>query len=106
MPQRVVITGLGCISPVGNDVETTWLNIVAGKSGAGLITRFNTDDFKVRIAAEVKGFDGGALFGVKNARRMDRYTQFALAAALQAQEDAELEIHDDNRDRIGVVVGT
>lgn len=106
MPQRVVITGLGCISPVGNDVETTWRNIVAGKSGAGLITRFNTEDFKVRIAAEVKGFDGGAIFGVKDARRMDRYTQFALAAALQAQEDAKLEIHDGNRDRIGVVVGT
>jgi 3-oxoacyl-[acyl-carrier-protein] synthase II len=106
MPQRVVITGLGCISPVGNDVETTWRNIVAGKSGAGLITRFNTEDFKVRIAAEVKGFDGGAIFGVKDARRMDRYTQFALAAALQAQEDADLEIHAGNRDRIGVVVGT
>lgn len=106
MPNRVVITGLGCISPVGNDVETAWRNIVAGKSGAGLITRFNTDDFKVRIAAEVKGFNGGARFGVKNARRMDRYTQFALAAALQAQEDAALEIHDGNRDRIGAVVGT
>jgi len=106
MPNRVVITGLGCISPVGNDVETTWRNIVAGKSGAGLITRFNTEDFKVRIAAEVKGFDGGAVFGVKNARRMDLYTQFALVAALQAQEDAALEIHDGNRDRIGVVVGT
>ena len=106
MPNRVVITGLGCISPVGNDVETAWHNIVAGKSGAGLITRFNTDDFKVRIAAEVKGFNGGARFGVKNARRMDRYTQFALAAALQAQEDAALEIHDGNRDRIGAVVGT
>jgi 3-oxoacyl-[acyl-carrier-protein] synthase II len=106
MPNRVVITGLGCISPIGNDVETTWRNIVAGKSGAGLITRFNTEDFKVRIAAEVKGFDGGAVFGVKNARRMDLYTQFALVAALQAQEDAALEIHDGNRDRIGVVVGT
>lgn len=106
MPNRVVVTGLGCISPLGNDVETTWRNIVAGKSGAGLITCFNTDGFKVRIAAEVKGFDGGAIFGVKNARRMDRYTQFALAAALQAQEDAALQIHDGNRDRIGVVVGT
>ncbi len=106
MPNRVVITGLGCISPVGNDVETAWRNIIAGKSGAGPITHFNTDDFKVRIAAEVKGFDGGTQFGVKEARRMDRYTQFALAAANQAQKDAGLEIHHGNRDQIGVVVGT
>ncbi len=106
MRKRVVITGLGCISPVGNDVDTTWQNIVNGVSGAGLINNFDTTEFKMKIAAEVKGFDAAALFGIREARRMDRFTQFALASAIQAVEDAHLQIDDHNRDRIGAVIGT
>ena len=106
MRKRVVITGMGCISPVGNDVSTMWNNITAGKSGAGFITNYDSTEYKVKIGAEVKDFDGAALYGRKEARRMDRFTQFALAAAEQAKQDAGLEINDGNRDRIGVIVGS
>lgn len=106
MRKRVVITGMGCLSPLGNDVSTTWSNILAGKSGAGHITRYDPSEFKVKIAAEVKGFDPKALFGIKNARRMDRFTQFALAVAEQAREDAALQISEDNCDRMGAIIGT
>jgi 3-oxoacyl-[acyl-carrier-protein] synthase II len=105
-PHRVVITGLGCISPLGLDVSTTWANIVAGKSGVGLITHFDASNFKTKIAAEVKGFDGVALFGTRDARRLDRFCQFAMAASRQAVEDAGLVITDENRHRIGVLVGS
>ncbi len=106
MSKRVVITGLGCISPLGNDVNSTWENVVAGKSGAGQITKFDTTDYKTTIAAEVKGFDAKALFGRREVRRMDLVSMYALAAAQQAVENAGLEINEDNRDRIGAVVGT
>ena len=106
MRKRVVVTGLGCISPLGNDVETTWNNLVAGKSGVGRITKFDTSDFKTKIAGEVKGFDGVALFGRKDARRMDLGAQYALAATIQAVEHSGLELTNENRDRIGVLVGT
>lgn len=106
MCRRVVITGLGCLSPLGNDVQSTWEAIIAGKSGVDYITRFDTSELKTKFAAEVKGFDGSALFGHRDARRMDRFSQFALAASLQAVEDAGLEINSVNRDRIGVVIGS
>lgn len=106
MRNRVVITGLGTISPTGNDVETTWKNVLAGKSGAGTITHFDAAEFKVQIAAEVKGFDPDAVFGRKEARRLDRFSQFALVAAQQAIQDSQLEINEDNRHRIGAVIGT
>ena len=106
MRNRVVVTGIGCISPLGNDVETSWENLIAGKSGIGPITRFDTTDFKTTIAAEVKGFDGKALLGRKEARRMDLVAQYALAATMQAVEQAGLEVTAENRDRIGVIVGT
>ncbi len=106
MRKRVVITGMGCISPLGNDIETTWQNILLGKSGIGPVTHYDASSHKVRIAAEVKGFDAKALFGHKAARKMDRFTQFALAATQQAVEDAKLSIHDGNRDRIGVIIGS
>jgi 3-oxoacyl-[acyl-carrier-protein] synthase II len=106
MRKRVVITGMGCLSPLGNDVSTTWSNILAGKSGAGHITRYDPSEFKVKIAAEVKDFDPKALFGIKNARRMDRFTQFALAVAEQAREDAALQISEDNCERMGAIIGT
>lgn len=106
MRKRVVITGLGCITPLGNDVSTLWKNILAGKSGVGMIKHYDTSQFKVKIGAEVKDFDGVAKFGVREARRMDRFAQFGLAAAIQAVEDAGLVITQSNRDRIGVVLGT
>ena len=106
MRKRVVITGMGCISPLGNDSTTLWSNIMAGRSGVGLITLYDTSQFKVKIAAEVKGFDGGALFGPRDARRMDIFAQYALAAALQAIQHAGLVVNETNRDRIGVMLGT
>jgi 3-oxoacyl-[acyl-carrier-protein] synthase II len=106
MQNRVVITGVGCISPVGNDGTTLWKNLIAGRSGVDRITHYDTTDYKTKMAAEVKGFDGIALFGNREARRMDRFTQFALAASIQAVDDSGLVIDDSNRDRIGVVIGT
>ena len=106
MQRRVVVTGLGCISPIGNDPYTTWESLIAGKSGAAPITHFDASEHKTKFAAEVKGFDSVSLFGVREARRMDRFTQFALASALQAVEHAGLKISDENRDRIGVLIGS
>lgn len=106
MRRRVVVTGLGCISPLGNDIQTLWTSISRGISGVGPITRFDASEHKSRIAAEVKTFDAAALFGSREARKMDRYTQFALAAAQQALDQAQLTINDSIRDRIGVVIGT
>ena len=106
MRQRVVLTGLGCISPLGNDIASMWGNIINGQSGIGPITQFDASEHKTRIAAEVKGFDGAAHFGSREARRMDRFAQFAVASALQAVADARLEINDANRDRIGIVLGS
>jgi 3-oxoacyl-[acyl-carrier-protein] synthase II len=105
MRKRVVITGIGCVSPLGNDVTTLWSNILAGKSGVGIITNYDTSEFNVKIGAEVKGFDAVALFGSRDARRMDRFVQFALAASLQAVEHSNLVINEENRDRTGVVLG-
>ena len=106
MRKRVVITGLGCISSLGMDVLDLWSNIAAGKSGIGRISRFDTEGFRTKIAAEVHNFDPVALFGSREARRMDRFSQFAVAAAQQAVEDALLKIDETNQDRIGVVIGT
>lgn len=106
MQKRVVITGSGCISPLGNDPETLWKNILAGKSGVRLITHYDSTDFKCKIAAEVIDFDGTAVFGSREVRRMDRFTQFAVAAAKQALQNSGLTIDDHNRDRTGVIIGT
>lgn len=106
MRNRVVVTGMGCISPLGNDVSTLWNGLIAGKSGIGPITQFDASNYKVKIAAEVKGFDPVALFGSREARRMDRFSQLALAASLQAMEQSGLKVDDGNRDRVGVYVGT
>jgi len=106
MTRRVVVTGMGCISPVGNNVQETWDSLLAGRSGAGEITLFDASKHKTRFAAEVKGFDAAALFGSKEARRMDRFTQFATAAALEAMEQSGLKIDESNRDRIGVLIGS
>ena len=106
MSNRVVVTGMGCISPLGNTVADLWHGLMAGKSGAAPITHFDTLEYKTKFAAEVKGFDGAALFGSREARRMDRFSQFAVASSTQAVENAGLEINDSNRDRIGVVIGS
>lgn len=106
MRRRVVVTGMGCISPVGNTVNETWTSLLAGRSGAGPITLFDASRHKTRFAAEVKGFDAVSIFGSREARRMDRFTQFAAAATLEAMEHAGLKIDDSNRDRVGVVIGT
>lgn len=106
MTIRVVVTGLGCISPLGNNWADTWKNLIAGKSGVSNITLFDASAYKTRIAAEVKGFDPVNLFGSKESRRMDRFTQLAMASSLEALENSGLRIDDNNRDRIGVVIGT
>jgi len=106
MRKRIVITGLGCLSPLGNDVPSTWQAILAGKSGGGPITLFDASAQKSRIAAEVKGFDPAALFGPRDARRMDRFTQMAVAAAEEALKDSGLAIDDQNRTRTGAVIGS
>jgi len=106
MRKRVVITGYGCISPLGNNFPETWDQLIAGKSGVAPITHFESSDHKTRIAAEVKGFNPNELFGTKEARRMDRFTQFAVASSEEAINHAGLDFSKENRDRIGVLVGT
>ncbi len=106
MRRRVVVTGMGCISPVGNNVSDTWSAILAGKSGSGMITLFDASKHKTRFAAEVKDFDPAALLGQREARKMDRFTQFATVATLEALEHSGLKIDETNRDRVGILIGT
>ena len=105
MRKRVVVTGLGCISPVGITVQETWEALLAGKSGAAPITGFDASHHKTKFAAEVKGFDATAFFGVREARKMDRFVQFATAATLEAFGQANLKIDETNRDRVGILIG-
>ncbi len=106
MTRRVVITGMGVISPLGHNVTDTWAAIRAGKSGIGPITRFDAVNHLVRIAAEVKDWDPTLYMPAKEARRRDRYQQFILPAAREALAQSGLEITDENRDRSGVIVGS
>ena len=106
MRKRVVVTGLGCVSPVGNNVADTWRALIEGKSGAAPITQFDAGHHKTKFAAEVKGFDGPALFGTREARKMDRFAQFATAATLEALAQSGLKIDESNRDRVGVLIGS
>ncbi len=103
--RRVVITGLGAVTPLGNDVETTWANLVAGRSGAGPITQFDPSGYYVTFACELKDFDPTNWIEYKQARRMDRFAQMVVAAARQAEEDARLDIAAE-ADRIGASVAT
>ena len=104
--KRVVVTGLGAITPLGNTVEETWKNLVAGKSGAGPITHFNAEKFKTQFACEVKGFNPEEQgLDRKEARKMDLYTQFAIAAARQAIEDSQVDLDAIDKNRVGVVYG-
>ncbi len=104
--RRVVITGLGVVSPVGNDVPSAWANLVAGRSGVGPITRFDAKDFRVRIAGEVRGFDVESAIPAKEARRMDGFIHYGIAASLEAIRDSGLEVTDANREMIGCMVGS
>ena len=105
--RRVVITGLGQISPVGNDVETAWQNLLAGKSGIGRITKFDASDVSCQIAGEVKDFDISQYLPAKEARRMDSFIHYGIAGALQAIQDARLdEFAELDKDRVGVNIGS
>ncbi|MCK9512642.1 MAG: beta-ketoacyl-ACP synthase II [Pigmentiphaga sp.] len=106
MKRRVVITGLGIISPVGNDIPTAWDNIVNGRSGIGRISRFDPSAFSCHIAGEVKGFDVTQVIPAKEARNMDTFIHYGLAAGVQAWRDSGLEVTEANADRIGVIVGS
>jgi 3-oxoacyl-[acyl-carrier-protein] synthase II len=103
--RRVVVTGLGAVTPLGNDVETTWANLLAGESGAGEITHFDHTDYPVHFACELKEFDPAQWMDRKRARRMDRFAQMILAAARQAEADAGIDIKAET-DRIGASVAT
>jgi 3-oxoacyl-[acyl-carrier-protein] synthase II len=103
---RVVVTGLGCISPIGLTVEDYWNNLLAGVSGAGTITTFDPEGLPVQIAAEVKGFDPGNFMDRKAARRMERFSQFSIAASGQALADARLEVTEANAWDVGAVIAT
>jgi 3-oxoacyl-[acyl-carrier-protein] synthase II len=106
MQTRVVVTGMGVVSPLGIDISTMWGGIVQGQSGIGPITLFDTSEFDVRIAGEVRGFDPSQFMSAKEARRMDRFTQFAICSLVQALEQSSLEVDDRNADDIGAIVGT
>lgn len=104
--RRVVVTGMGAVSPVGNDVETMWKNIVEGQSGIAPITKVDKEEFAANVAGELKDFEPGDYFDKKEARRMDPFTQYALAAALMAVKDADLDINDEIAHRTGVWIGS
>ncbi|KOF53497.1 MULTISPECIES: beta-ketoacyl-ACP synthase II [unclassified Achromobacter] len=106
MKRRVVITGLGIVSPVGNDIATAWDNIVNGRSGVSRITRFDPSALTTHIAGEVKDFDVTAYLPAKEARQMDTFIHYGMAAGMQAWRDAGLEVTETNADRIGVIVGS
>lgn len=104
--RRVVVTGVGAVTPVGNDIETTWKNIVTGVSGVGQLTRLDPEDYPVKVVAEIKDFDVEQFIDKKDARKMDRFTHYAVAASLMAVKDSGLEINDDNSHRVGVWIGS
>ncbi|MFF2763418.1 MULTISPECIES: beta-ketoacyl-ACP synthase II [Bacillus] len=104
--KRVVVTGLGALTPLGNDVETTWKNAVAGVSGVGPITRVDSSEYTAKVAAELKDFNIEDYMEKKEARKMARFTQYAVVAAQKALDDSRLEITDENAPRVGVWVGS
>jgi len=103
--RRVVVTGIGAITPLGNDVPTTWENLVKGVSGAGPITRFDASKFKTSFACEVKGYDPSKYFDVKEARKIDLFTQYAVVAADEAVKDSKLDLEVEDKNQIGVIWG-
>src|SRR3954467_1200136 len=103
--RRVVVTGMGAVTPLGNNFEESWANLIAGRSGAGPITLFDPTGFPTKIACELKGFDPEEWIDRKASRRMDRFAQMVLAAARQAEEDAGLDIAAE-ADRVGAAIAT
>ncbi|NLC18808.1 MAG: beta-ketoacyl-ACP synthase II [Clostridiales bacterium] len=106
MVRRVVVTGLGAITPIGNSVQEFFDNVMAGKCGIDFITSFNTDAYNVKLAAAVKDFNPLDYMDAKKARRMDRFSQFAVAAAIEAVADSGLDFAAENMERVGVIVGS
>ena len=104
--KRVVVTGLGAITPVGNSIDELWANLVAGKSGVGLITKFETTHFKTKFAAEVKNFNASQYFEKNEARKYDLFTQYAVAAADESIKSARIDFEKLNRNKIGVIWGS
>lgn len=104
--RRVVVTGIGAVTPLGNDTETTWNNIISGVSGIGPLTRLNADEYSAKVAAEVKDFNPEDFLDKKDARKMDRFTHYAVASSLMAVKDANLQITDENAHRVGVWIGS
>jgi 3-oxoacyl-[acyl-carrier-protein] synthase II len=103
---RVFVTGAGIVSPLGNDIESFWTHLIAGQSGAGPITRFDASGYETRFACEVKDFTTDGVVDRKDAKRMDRFAQFAVVASHQAMKNASLDLDAVNRDRVGVVMGS
>ena len=106
MKRRVVVTGIGLVSPVGLTRETTWGSLLAGESGIDRISSFDAEELETTIAGEVQGFDATSYVGRKEARRMDRFVQFAVAATLEAMEQASLEVNDGNSERVAVIISS
>jgi len=104
--RRVVVTGLGLLTPVGNTVEESWKNIIAGKSGIAPITAFDASQFSTRISGSVKGFDATEYISVKDIKKMDTFIHFGVAAGIQALNDSGIEVSDANAERIGVAIGS
>ncbi len=104
--RRVVVTGLGLLTPVGNTVEESWKNIVAGKSGISAITAFDASNFSARISGSVKDFDASEYISPKDQKKMDTFIHFGVAAGIQALDDSGLEVTDENAERIGVAIGS
>lgn len=104
--RRVVVTGLGVVSPVGNSIPEAWGNLVAGRTGIGDVTRFDTTGFSCRFAGEVKGFDVEQYMPAKEARHMDTFIHYGMAAGIQAWADSGIEVTEQNAERIGVIVGS
>ena len=104
--RRVVVTGLGAVTPIGNNVETFWENVKAGTVGIGEITRFDTTDFKVKLAAEVKNFNAKEYMDFKSAKRMELFSQYAVAASKEAMADAGIDMEKEDPFRVGVIVGS
>lgn len=106
MKRRVVVTGLGAVTPIGNDVESFWKAVKEGRCGIGQITRFDTADFKAKLAAEVKDFDPGKYLDARAARRLELFSQYAVVAAMEAMEDAGIDMEQEDPFRVGVIVGS
>ena len=103
--KRVVVTGLGALTPIGNNIEEYWNGLVAGKSGADFITRFDASKFKTQFACELKGFNPLDHFDRKEARKLDPFCQYAIVASDEAIEDSQLDLDSLDKDRVGVIWG-